>query len=82
VSYYKLVINYLYSIPVIVSFFDAFAGIIYNNMLSRCLEADVLFGMSFQPAVALTGLRQVGKTTLAKKLLINSPQTSAGRLRT
>jgi len=38
-------------------------------MLSRSLEADILFGLSFQPAVALTGLRQVGKTTLAKKLL-------------
>lgn len=38
-------------------------------MIYRILESDILFGMSFQPAVALVGLRQVGKTTLAKKLL-------------
>jgi predicted AAA+ superfamily ATPase len=59
-------------IPVFLSFFVKFAGIIDNNMLFRNLEDDILFGMSFQPAVALVGLRQVGKTTLAKKLLLEA----------
>jgi uncharacterized protein len=37
-------------------------------MIKRKIESDVLFGLSFQPAVAIIGPRQVGKTTLVKQI--------------
>ena len=37
-------------------------------MIIRKIEANIFFGMSFQPAVAVTGLRQVGKTTLVRHI--------------
>lgn len=37
-------------------------------MIQRIIEKDILFGLGFQPAVAILGPRQVGKTTLVKQL--------------
>lgn len=37
-------------------------------MIIRKVEPRIFFGMSFQPAVAVTGLRQVGKTTLVRHI--------------
>ena len=37
-------------------------------MIQRIIEKGVLFGLSFQPAVAILGPRQVGKTTFVKQL--------------
>lgn len=37
-------------------------------MIIRKIESHIFFGMSFQPAVAVTGLRQVGKTTLVRHI--------------
>ncbi|AXE19301.1 ATPase [Runella rosea] len=37
-------------------------------MIQRVIEKDILFGLSFQPAVAILGPRQVGKTTFVKQL--------------
>ena len=64
------ILMYLYNIPAILTFIVIFAGIIDKSMIERNLEADLFFGMSFQPAVAILGPRQVGKTTLAKKLQV------------
>lgn len=38
-------------------------------MIKRKIEDDILFGLTFQPAVAVLGPRQVGKTTLVKRLM-------------
>ena len=37
-------------------------------MIQRIIEKDILFSLSFQPAVAILGPRQVGKTTLVKEI--------------
>ena len=37
-------------------------------MIQRIIENQVLFGLSFQPSVAILGPRQVGKTTFVKQL--------------
>nr|MCU0326160.1 ATP-binding protein [Spirosomataceae bacterium] len=37
-------------------------------MIQRTLENQVIFGLSFQPAIAILGPRQVGKTTFVKYL--------------
>ncbi|MFN8347082.1 MAG: ATP-binding protein [Spirosomataceae bacterium] len=37
-------------------------------MIKRAIEEQVVFSLSFQPAVAVLGPRQVGKTTLVKQL--------------
>jgi uncharacterized protein len=40
-------------------------------MIERLIEKDILFGLSFQPAIAILGPRQVGKTTFVKHLQAN-----------
>lgn len=45
-------------------------------MIERIVEKEVLFCLSFQPAVAILGPRQVGKTTLVKELQAKWPQPS------
>ena len=37
-------------------------------MIQRIIENQVIFGLSFQPSVAILGPRQVGKTTFVKQL--------------
>lgn len=37
-------------------------------MIQRIIEDQVLFGLSFQPSIAILGPRQVGKTTFVKQL--------------
>jgi len=37
-------------------------------MIQRIIENQVVFGLSFQPSVAILGPRQVGKTTFVKQL--------------
>ncbi len=38
-------------------------------MIKRKIEDEILFVLTFQPAVAVLVPRQVGKTTLAKNLM-------------
>lgn len=45
-------------------------------MIQRIIENEVLFGLSFQPSVAILGPRQVGKTTFVKQLQYKLPKTS------
>ncbi len=45
-------------------------------MIRRIIENQVLFGLSFQPSVAIIGPRQVGKTTFVKQLQHKLPQPS------
>lgn len=38
-------------------------------MISRAIEATVLRSLNFLPVVGISGPRQIGKTTLARKLI-------------
>ncbi len=43
-------------------------------MITRFIEKQLLFHLSFQPTVTLLGTRQVGKTTLVKQILNQLPR--------
>jgi uncharacterized protein len=45
-------------------------------MVQRIIEKEILFSLSFQPAVAILGPRQVGKTTLVKQIQTKLAQPS------
>ena len=45
-------------------------------MIQRYIEKQLLFHLSFQPAVTLLGTRQVGKTTLVKSILSQLPRSA------
>lgn len=45
-------------------------------MIQRIIEKEILFSLSFQPAVAILGPRQVGKTTLVKQIQTKLAQPS------